>query len=286
MVLRQAILAHQNGHFADAARLYGSVLEQNPWQPDTLYLLGLLARSLGNIEGARHNMISALLMAPGLIDHYSRWLPLPPSPRDVTDEAAERAAFAAAAAQALRDGIPIKIQFGTGDNLMPDFFNLDYQKSLVLEASGWFAAHANRYFIHPVGPALPFPDGSVDFVFSEDFIEHLAQKDQVQYLAEAFRVLKPGSVHRISTPCLAYSMKSHSDFSKGAAGVYQKEWDDWGHQVVFTRTSLRDLAQMIGYRDVIFTGKNQSISPHRCIETRPGSDRSGDEANIYADLIK
>jgi predicted SAM-dependent methyltransferase len=61
----------------------------------------------------------------------------------------------------------------------------------------------------------PIPDSSVDYIYSEDFIEHVPQRSQVAFLAEAFRVLKPGCYNRVSTPCLAASMGANSDFSKG-----------------------------------------------------------------------
>ena len=47
---------------------------------------------------------------------------------------------------------------------------------------------------------LPLPDNSVDAIFHEDFSEHLDQKEQILFLAEALRVLKHGLVHRINTP--------------------------------------------------------------------------------------
>ena len=47
----------------------------------------------------------------------------------------------------------------------------------------------------------------------------------VSGLAEMMRVLKKGGVHRINTPNIISSMKTHSKFEFGGAGVYVEEWD-------------------------------------------------------------
>jgi len=49
---------------------------------------------------------------------------------------------------------------------------------------------------------LPFPDESMDFIHSEDLLEHLEPDDGRTLLAEFFRVLRPGGVMRLLTPDL------------------------------------------------------------------------------------
>lgn len=49
---------------------------------------------------------------------------------------------------------------------------------------------------------LPFPDGAIDFIHSEDLLEHLEPGDGSALLAECFRVLRPGGVMRVLTPDL------------------------------------------------------------------------------------
>jgi predicted SAM-dependent methyltransferase len=102
------------------------------------------------------------------------------------------------------------------------------------------------------------PNDSVDFIFHEDLIEHLTQMQQVAFLAETLRVMKKGSWHRVNTPCLLQSMKVHSHFEQGYAGVHFPEWKQWGHKAVLTRGSLEEMARMVGYSAVVFNGKNQS----------------------------
>lgn len=50
--------------------------------------------------------------------------------------------------------------------------------------------------------ALPFADGSIAFIHSEDLIEHLDRDGGRRLLDECFRVLRPGGVMRLLTPDL------------------------------------------------------------------------------------
>jgi SAM-dependent methyltransferase len=51
---------------------------------------------------------------------------------------------------------------------------------------------------------LPFPDNSVDLVFSEHFIEHIKLREAQFFLRECHRVLRPGGSMRHSTPDLQF----------------------------------------------------------------------------------
>lgn len=55
-------------------------------------------------------------------------------------------------------------------------------------------------FFYTKGDALPFPDESIDFVYSEHFFEHLFFDEAVALLAECGRVLKKGGVVRTVVP--------------------------------------------------------------------------------------
>jgi predicted SAM-dependent methyltransferase len=132
---------------------------------------------------------------------------------------------------------------------------------------------------------LPLPDDCVDVIFHEDFLEHLNQRDQIIFLAETLRVLKPGAVNRVNTPDLSVSMKAHSRFQQGKDGIYTDEWNKWGHLNVLTPHMLQEMAIMVGYSKVTFNARDKSISDLTPKEYRPGSDRP-ENGNIFADLIK
>lgn len=189
----------------------------------------------------------------------------------------------------------IKLHFGCGPRVLKGWINIDlsftpfeeylkyytdehYPKSIRGDKNDFYA-------INILSTGLPLPDNSVDLIFHEDFLEHLDQKEQIIFLAETFRVLKPGSVHRINTPNLIISMRGHSDFKKGNSGVYVYEWNKYGHKNLLTPTYLSELSQIIGYSKLLFNSRNTSISKEIPKEYRPGNDRP-EEGNIFADLIK
>lgn len=47
---------------------------------------------------------------------------------------------------------------------------------------------------------LPIESNSVDIVYSSHMIEHMGQKELIQFLHEAYRILKVGGIIRLSTP--------------------------------------------------------------------------------------
>ncbi len=55
---------------------------------------------------------------------------------------------------------------------------------------------------------------------------------------------------------------------------------------IFTHFSLKEIAELVGYSEVIFTTKNHGVSPFSENDIRPLSDRDDLVGNIYADLRK
>ena len=189
----------------------------------------------------------------------------------------------------------IKLHFGCGPRILKDWINID----LFFEpCEHYLSSYGEKFYPVPVRgdrcelyaidtikTGLPLMDNSVDVVFHEDFIEHLDQKEQFVFLTEVYRVMKPGAIHRINTPDLIESMKRNSNFSKGKNGVFIKEWDDYGHKNILTQESLTQMASLIGYKKIVFNGRDRSSAVGLPLEYRPGKDRAED-GNIFADLIK
>jgi hypothetical protein len=199
------------------------------------------------------------------------------------EEEAQR--FSARILNLVELGQPVKIQVGFGWTPAPGFVNLDIYP--LLEESDDRFAGIDVFFFPYADMPWPIPANCVDYIFHEDFIEHISQKQQVCFLAEALRVLKDGCWHRVNTPCLQAAMDRHSNFETGMTGVYTGEWDNWQHVNLFTRHSLEEMAKLVGYREVVFNLKNQGVSPHRVAnEVRPGDDRDPLIGNIFADLLK
>ncbi|PWS26415.1 hypothetical protein DHW03_16675 [Pedobacter yonginense] len=192
---------------------------------------------------------------------------------------------------------PLKLHFGCGPRVLKNWINIDlafepfenylqhYQHHFNEEVRGTIA---DFYAIDIITQGLALPDNCVDYIFHEDFFEHLNQRDQFVFLAETFRVMKKGAVQRINTPNISASMRDHSDFKKGKTGVYTQEWNQWHHYNVVSPTILKEMANLVGFSEIIFNNKNESIiKAHLPLEYRPNfEDRPASDSNVFADLIK
>jgi len=165
-----------------------------------------------------------------------------------------------------------KLQIGSGGNKIEGWFNTDIQ----LEVSGVFYMDA--------GIKLPIGSGTFDFVYSEHVFEHLTVEQQINYLSESYRILKPGGRIRIATPDLSrilslwtdnnkfnqsYVLWNFNTFltpknSKLSAMKSKTEYvinnymRDWGHQMVHSKNSLEELIFMLGFEQITFFEVGQS----------------------------
>lgn len=118
---------------------------------------------------------------------------------------------------------------------------------------------------------LPFPAESIDVVFTEQFIEHLNQKQAIQFLSEAYRVLKPGGIIRQSTPDLEKlialyldqnetvnfedaverHIRSHhknTPYAKATGCQFINDmFNLWGHQFIYDKSTLQNITKNAGF---------------------------------------
>lgn len=122
----------------------------------------------------------------------------------------------------------------------------------------------DRITITKVSPGpFPFPDASVDVVFSKDSIIHIPDKDAMA--AEAFRVLKPGGQFAASdwltshdgepSPEMAHYIKMEAlDFQMASPGRYREAMEGAGFADVelvnrnpwYAEVSAAELAELTG----------------------------------------
>jgi SAM-dependent methyltransferase len=92
-----------------------------------------------------------------------------------------------------------------------------------------------RFIAHDCAERWPLADGSLDLVFSSNFLEHLPHKDAVlAALREARRCLAPGGRLILMGPNLRFT-----------GGAY---WDFWDHHVPLTERSISEALALCGFR--------------------------------------
>lgn len=96
------------------------------------------------------------------------------------------------------------VNLGCGAHYHPDWVNLDMNPSS--EAVGLLDLHKQ----------LPFPDCSVDVVYTSHVIEHFTYAAGLKILKEIFRTIKPGGIIRLVTPDLERMVKDYQETLKDA----------------------------------------------------------------------
>jgi SAM-dependent methyltransferase len=107
---------------------------------------------------------------------------------------------------------------GAKTSPLPEVVNLDWSLPLRLKANPisrtlvrWFVkgdrlqrfnALPDNIKVHNLARGIPFAPGSVDAVYHSHFLEHLDREVAARFMAETWRVLRPGGVQRIVVPDL------------------------------------------------------------------------------------
>lgn len=162
-----------------------------------------------------------------------------------------------------------KLQIGGGPYSLADWLNGDLiNGNIFLNA------------LHP----LPFSDDSVDYIFTEHFIEHLTLKEGMGFLSESYRILKPGGILRQGTPSLTalmdIYMDRHSDVSRdqvinrhnkvhhpkrpclSPADYFNEVMRLWGHRFIYDADTLELLYRKAGLINLKWKKFGQSEHIH------------------------
>lgn len=136
----------------------------------------------------------------------------------------------------------------------------------------------------------PFADASVLAVYSEDFLEHFDQREQLLLIGEAFRVLQPGGILRTTCPALSEHIVRRRLFPRWpetgiAAADRTVEWPEWGHHLLPTREYLTTILRLAGFTCVETRAPGASSIPGFPGDHRPLTDREvADE--LYVEAVK
>lgn len=162
-------------------------------------------------------------------------------------------------------GGPVRLHLGSGPERLRGWTNVDL----------YFPAELCLDLRTP----LPFPDGSVDVIYSQHFLEHLDHAAGLRLLAECARVLKPGGWLRISTPDLEGHARAYVD-GELTAEAFNRALRDHDHLYLYDQAELQAALCDAGLVDVRRAQAGGSACP-----LLEGLETRLPEAGAPADLI-
>lgn len=161
----------------------------------------------------------------------------------------------------------IKIHVGCGANVMAGWDNLDKDAGPGVT-------------VCDVRTSLPYAAKTVDFIFSEHFIEHLTLDEGASMFREFARVLKPGGVVRVATPDLCVLAKA---YLRGDTNLYAPVgWVPaspaqmlnygltlWEHRFTYDERELTRLFESVGFKAKRCKVRMSDHETLRALECRP-----------------
>jgi predicted SAM-dependent methyltransferase/acetyltransferase-like isoleucine patch superfamily enzyme len=165
---------------------------------------------------------------------------------------------------------PIRLNVGCGQVLFKGWRNVDLEPPADV--------------IHDITRGLPWPDGTVDCIYAEHFLEHLPVEDGLAFLRECRRALQPGGIVRIAVPDLAniidppggewreqeWLKQPEYGFIQTRAEMLNVSFHWWGHQYLYDREELLRRFHEAGFATArLCTWGESDYEPLRNRETRP-----------------
>lgn len=109
----------------------------------------------------------------------------------------------------------MRLNLGSGPRAVPGWINIDRSPNIYLDRARPVKKALHRLGVlheahltswsraivrHDIRRRLPYPDGSVEAVYSSHTLEHLYLAEARRVLAECARVLRPGGLLRLALP--------------------------------------------------------------------------------------
>ena len=161
-----------------------------------------------------------------------------------------------------------RLHVGCGLTILPGWCNVLYERNQ--EYGQVKAVNGGSYLNYNLLKSWPWPEGSINYVAGAHFIEHIDLNHCLAFAKEAFTVLKPGGVIRLSCPDLEIYARNYvsnnEDFFKNEhiqkACVFKeaqtpsqifaaKAYDSGGaHKWFHDFSSLKSVLERAGFSNV------------------------------------
>jgi len=169
----------------------------------------------------------------------------------------------------------VKINLGSGSRVVEGWINFDASLNayfskfpvIVLKIVYPFSANKTFYskkeyikklkeinFIHyNLEYGLPLEKNSVDYIYSDNFIEHLFKEDAIKLLKDCYKVLKKRGIIRIVTPDLSKVVKNYRvnkrNFLETVFNLKRQEYFSY-HKYLYDFEMLKEILEKIGFSEI------------------------------------
>ncbi|NVM20706.1 MAG: methyltransferase domain-containing protein [Desulfobacterales bacterium] len=166
-----------------------------------------------------------------------------------------------------------KIHVGCGRNYLSGFVNIDAN----------FQRKAD--YLLDARVKLPFPDDTIDFIYSCHMLEHVHITEAINMLKDWYRVLKPSGYARLTLPDFEYAIQIAS---KKHEAKFPRAFDspngqainflfcDGQHKFAYAADVIEELASKIGFSKVEAA---KEVDPH--IESTLMEPAGSFSVNLY-----
>jgi len=200
----------------------------------------------------------------------------------------------------------VKINLGTGLSVTTGWINVDVSLNAffskcprlalkifyrISQSKKWYSQKEycnilrNHNFVcHNVKYGIPFPDDSVDYIYSSHLLEHLFKEDARNFLKEAYRVLKKDGIVRICVPDLEYAISLYKKRDKERALYYFFSNCKSGyfshHKYMYDFDLLRQFLEDAGFNNIERFSYRKGKTPDiKLLDNRP-------EETLYVEATK
>ena len=199
-----------------------------------------------------------------------------------------------------------KVNLGSGLAVAPGWTNVD--ASLHAFVAGWprpllrlawrlsgsrgsipeeayvAVLRGHAFVHHDVRHGIPFPDASVDWLYSSHLLEHLHAEEGRRLLEESFRILKEGGGIRVCVPDLEHAVALYTRGEREAALRFFFAEPEAGslrrHHSMYDYEMLRTLLEAAGFTGVTRCAFRQGRAPDLdVLDNRP-------EETLYVEALK